>query len=394
MRTPTETAGLAARVAARAVARTAERLVAPRHPIVERRSDRLGAVPGTLPARREDVSTAVVTAFHYTADAAEEHDGLTAEEARVLADKPGVTWINVDGVEDTETVGAFGEAFGLHPLTIEDVAHPTQRPKLDVYPDRVIVFIRSVRATDAAPEAAYCDAGAAVAGHTIEQIALVLGPGFVLSFQEDVGDVFDAVRDRIRSGAGRIRRLGPDYLLASLLDLVVDHTFITLERMGDATETLEAQALDDPEPRVQAAIVRLRREVSVLRRAVWPLRDVLSGLSRDDTPLVTDETVPYIRDVQDHLVQAVEVLESLREILASLADLYLSALGTRQNEVMKALTVVGSIFLPLTFMTGLYGMNFDNMPELHTRYGYFVLLAVMALVSTGTLSYFRYRDWL
>ncbi len=322
MRTPTEAAGLAARIAARTVARTAERLVAPRHPIVERRSDRLGASPGSLPDMRPDAPPAVVTAFCYTADTAEEHSGLTAREARALADRPGVTWINVDGIADTETVGAFGEAFGLHPLAIEDIAHPTQRPKLDLYPERVLVFIRSVRATEAEPEDAYCDAGAAVAGHTIEQIALVLGPGFVLSFQEDIGDVFDAVRDRLRSGAGRVRRLGPDYLLASLLDLVVDHTFITLERMGDATETLEAQALDDPEPRVQAAIVRLRREVSVLRRAVWPLRDVLSSLSRDDTPLITDETVPYIRDVQDHLVQAVEVLESLREILSSLADLY------------------------------------------------------------------------
>ena len=341
---------------------------------------------GTRPAR--------VTAFHYSPDELEERTGLTAAEARALADCPGVTWINVDGVDDVDTVAAFGDAFGLHPLAVEDIVRTNQRPSLSVYPERVVVVLRSVEALDVPPDLAYCDAGSQTPGHRIEQISFVLAPGVVLSFQEDEGDVFGPVRHRIRAGGGRIRTMGADYLLAALIDVVVDQSFVTLERIGDATETLESLALDSPEPRVQAAISRLRREVSLLRRALWPLREVLSGLARDDTPVVTPDVVPFLRDAQDHLVQAVEVLESLREILASLADLYLSALGTRQNEVMKALTVVGSIFLPLTFLTGLYGMNFDDMPELHWHDGYPALLAVMALTTVGTLAYFRHRGWI
>ena len=369
-------------------------LARPVRPLVERRSHTVGLSPGQLLPPPPDAQPPRVTAFRYTSDAVEEAEGLTPAEARALADAPGVTWINVDGVRDTAAVAAFGEAFGLHPLVVEDIVRTSGRPHMEVYPDLVFVVVRSVQETSASPEAAYCEPGANVHGHTIEQISFALGPGFVLSFQEDVGDVFDAVRNRIRAGGGRVRGLGADYLLSALLDLVVDHTFVTLERMGDAAETLEARALDDPEPSVQAAISGLRREVAVLRRAMWPLREVLSGLGRDDTPLVLPETRPFLRDAYEHLVQAVEVLESLRDVLASVADLYLSSVGTRQNEVMKALTVVGAIFLPLTFLTGLYGMNFDNIPELHAHNGYFWLLGAMALVTAGTLGYFRHRDWL
>ena len=371
-----------------------------RGPLVERHSDAMGLPQGTLPLTAAGVAPPLVTAFRYGPDHVEEARGLSPAEARALADRPGVTWINVDGVADTGLIAAYGEAFGLHPLAVEDIARTNQRPKLEVFPDRVVVVTRSVRATDATPEQAYCTADAdGGPGHIIEQISFVLGPGFVLAFQEDEGDVFDVVRERIRTGAGRIRGLGADYLLAALLDLVVDHTFVTLERMGDATETLEMLALDDPEPSVQAAISGLRREVAVLRRAVWPLRDVLSGLTRDDTPLVAPETVPFLRDAQDHLVQAVEVLESLREILASLADLYLSAVGLRQNEVMKVLTVISTVFLPLTFIAGVYGMNFNpdaspfNMPELRWVYGYPFALALMLVVAVGLMLFFRRRGW-
>ena len=368
-----------------------------RGPLVERHSDSMGLSQGALPPTPAGTAAPLVTAFRYGPDHVEECAGLSPAAARALANRPGVTWINVDSVADTDMIAAYGEAFGLHPLTVEDIARTNQRPKLDLYPDRVVVVVRSVRATDATPEEAYCAAG--TPGHITEQISFVLGPGFVLSFQEDEGDVFDVVRARIRTGAGRVRRLGADYLLAALLDLVVDHTFVTLERMGDATETLEALALDSPAPSVQAAISRLRREVAVLRRAVWPLRDVLAALTRDETPLIAADTRPFLRDAQDHLIQAVEVLESLREILASLHDLYLSAVGTRQNEVMKVLTIISTIFLPLTFIAGVYGMNFDpdasplNMPELRWVYGYPFSLALMLAVAVGMIAYFRRKGW-
>ncbi|HEX8386368.1 MAG TPA: CorA family divalent cation transporter, partial [Rubricoccaceae bacterium] len=254
--------------------------------LVERRSHTVGLPPGSLPAPAEGAPPPRVTAFQYGPDLLEEAEGLSAAEARAFADRPGVAWINVDGVTDTAAIAAFGEAFGLHPLAVEDVVRTTQRPKMEVYGDHVFVVVRSVRTTEATPEDAYCADDDAEEGHVIEQISFVLGPDFVLSFQEDEGDVFDALRERIRRGAGRVRSAGADYLLSALLDLVVDHTFVTLERMGDATETLEALALDDPDPSVQVAISRLRREVALLRRAMWPLRDVLIGLGREDTPLI------------------------------------------------------------------------------------------------------------
>lgn len=382
--------GQTARAAARL--RSAGRRLRPTR-LVERRSHTAGTAPGVLPVQSAPVAPARVTAFRYDAGQVEEYDAPTAAEARALADAPGVLWVNVDGVQDMATVAAFGEAFGLHPLVTEDLVHTTQRPKLEVYGDQVFVVARMVRATDLDATVAYCDNDPETAGHTIEQVGLVLGDGWVLSFQEEAGDVFDPLRQRLREGVGRVRQAGADYLLYALLDLIVDHTFVTLERVGDAAETLEARALDDPDPGVQAAISGLRREVVLLRRAIWPLREVLAALQREDAPYVEDRTRPYLRDAYDHLVQAVEILESLREVLASVNDLYLSSLGMRQNEVMKVLTVVGTIFLPLGFLTGLYGMNFDLIPELHLRYGYFILLGVMALITVGALAYFRKKGW-
>lgn len=227
-----------------------------------------------------------------------------------------------------------------------------------------------------------------------EQIAFVLGPDYVLSFQERAGDVFGPVRDRLRTCAGRVRQTGPDYLLYALLDLVVDSLFGVLEDLGDAIETLEDGVLAEPTVQLQAQIGAFRREAVLMRRAVWPLREVLAALQRDDIPHVEATTRVYLRDVYDHLIQAVDVIESLRDVLAALFDLYLSAVSTRQNEVMKALTVIGAVFLPLTFLTGLYGMNFDDMPELHARFGYPLLLAAMVAVTAGTLLYFRRRGWL
>jgi len=369
--------------------------------LVERRSHTVGHAPGVLAAHPQDVAPATLHAFRYDADGIEEVETPTPAQARALADGPGVTWLNVVGVADSATVAAVGEAFGLHPLVVEDLVHTGQRPKLEVYADRtdparphVFVAARMVRATDLDPSVAYCDGDPATAGHTIEQVGLVLGPGWVLSFQEEAGDVFEPLRERLRTSTGRARSAGADYLLYALLDLIIDHVFVTLERIGDATETLEGWALDDPRPLVQAALSGLRREVTVLRRAVWPLREVLAALQREGTPYVEASTQPYLRDAYDHLIQSVEILESLREVLGSVSDLYLSSLGMRQNEVMKVLTVVGTIFLPLGFLTGLYGMNFDLIPELHYRDGYFVLLGVMAVIAAGTLVYFRRKGWM
>ncbi|MDX1420930.1 MAG: magnesium/cobalt transporter CorA [Rubricoccaceae bacterium] len=361
--------------------------------LVERRSHLAGLPPGTLaaPASEAPVRPARLHTIHYDADTLTERDDLPVGEARAWADRPGVTWINLDNVRDVEAVGRIGDAFGLHPLVQEDITHPTQRPKLDVHGDQLYIVLKMVEPAEEDPAETY---GAGEPGHELEQVSFVLGPGYVLSFQEDPTDVFEAVRDRLRTHSGKIREVGADYLLYALLDVLVDHYFITLERIGDATEVFEDLVFARPGPEVQEAISALRREIVVLRRAIWPLREVLTGLLRDDTPGVTDRTRVYLKDVYDHLIQAVEILESLRDVLGGLADLYLSALSHRMNEVMKVLTVVGAIFLPLSFLTGLYGMNFAYIPELGYRYGYFVLLGVMTLLTVGSLLYFKRQDWL
>jgi magnesium transporter len=300
-----------------------------------------------------------------------------------------VTWLNLAGTADTATVAAVGEAFGLHPLVLEDIVHAQQRPKVEVFGAHVFVVVQMVSPLPPAD-----GDGAANGGWETEQVSFVLGPGLLLSFQPDATDVFDPVRERLRSTAGRVRARGADYLLYALLDLVVDSLFGILETVGDRIEDLEDAAVERPSSGVQVQIAVLRREMSMLRRSVWPLREVLAVLQREDTPHIHATTRPYLRDVYDHIVQVVDVIESLRDVLASTLDLYLSVLSTRQNEVMKVLTVLGTVFLPLTFLTGLYGMNFDHMPELHWRYGYPALLAVMAAVVTGALAYFRRRRWL
>ena len=350
-----------------------------RRRLVESRAASIGRPPGGLPASTGAASQ--ISAFTYTPGTVAEHPAISVGDACRLAGHGGVTWINVDGVADTVTLAALGEAFGIHPLAVEDIAHTNQRPKLEVYGEQVFIVVQMV-------------GGPGNPDRASEQIAFVLGPDYVLSFQERPGDVFGPVRDRLRTGAGRVRQAGPDYLLYSLLDLVVDGLFTVLEDLGDVIESLEDRVLEDPTVKLQAEIGALRREAVLMRRAVWPLREVLAALQRDDVPHVVANTRVYLRDVYDHLIQAVDVIESLRDVLAALFDLYLSAVSTRQNEVMKALTVIGAVFLPLTFLTGLYGMNFDDMPELHARLGYPILLVTMAVVTIGTLLYFRRRGWL
>ena len=381
------------RAEVRALLRGTGRLVTAPVRLVERRSNTLGLPPGTLtmPAADEEVSPARLSAFRFDAETFEEHDEVDVVTARTLADAPGVTWVNLDGIHDVKTVAALGDAFGLHPLVQEDLVSPTQRPKLETYEDHVFVVLKMVRPLDIDAVEAY---GRGDMGHTIEQVALVLGPGYVLSFQEEEGDVFEHIRKRIRTDGGAIRNHEADYLLYAILDVIIDHYFVTLERIGDATELFEDLVFDNPAPRVQEFLSRLRREVIVLRRAIWPLREVLTQLLREDAPGITERTQLYLRDAYDHLVQAVDIIESLRDVLAGLADLYLSALSHKMNEVMKVLTVVGTLFIPLSFLTGLYGMNFAYIPELQYHNSYFILLGVMGLVTVGTLLYFRRKDWL
>ena len=353
----------------------------------------IGQAPGTLRdiSEEERVPTRIDVLRYDGASVAELADVSVAEAAAQRA-QPGVTWIDVVGVRDPDTIRALGEAFGLHPLVLEDLTHTTQRPKIESYDGQLFIVVKMLHAPS---EPGFEHLGAEGAPEIrVEQVGLILGPDYVISVQEVPGDVFEPIRLRIRQAAGRIRHVGADYLAYSLLDLIVDHYFVVMEGIAFHIEAIEEAVLSDPRPELQTEINALRREALFLRRSIWPLREVIASLLRDESPLVTDPTKVYLRDAYDHTIQVVDMIESFRDVLASLVDLYLSSLSHRMNEVMKVLTVIGSIFIPLTFLAGLYGMNFDVMPELHYANAYFVLLGVMAAVALGMLALFRRRGWI
>ena len=354
-----------------------------------------GQAPGTLPTfTEEEREPARLRSFRYDLGTYVERETLTIEEASEKRAKPGVLWVDVVGARDPDAIRALGDAFGLHPLVQEDLINTTQRPKLEAYSDsarcedHLFIVVKMLHAPGAEGTAAV-DSSEVV----VEQVGLVIGHGYVLSFQEHEGDVFEPVRERVRQGS-RIREFGPDYLAYALLDVIVDHYFSVVEELGDRIESIEEEVLEDPQPEVQHEINGLRREVIFLRRQIWPLREVLSALMREESPLIEERTKVYLRDVYDHTIQVVDAIESFRDVVSSLVDLYLSALSHRMNEVMKVLTVIGSIFIPLSFLTGLYGMNFEYIPELQAHYGYFVFLGVIGALFVGMLGYFRYRGWL
>ncbi len=349
---------------------------------------RVGQVPGELPEMSEDEHVAArLSVVHYGEDHLEEIAEATVEEAAARSRADGVTWIDVVGVRDMGTIRALGEAFGLHPLVQEDLVNTTQRPKIETYDEQLFIIAKMLHLAD-------LDGDGVRDEVRVEQLGIVLGPGYVLSVQEFEGDVFEPVRERIRSSAGRIRSVGADYLAYALLDLTIDHYFVVIEGIGEHIEMLEEVVLNDPRPEVQTEINDLRREAIFLRRSIWPLREVLSALLRDESPLVEDRTKLFLRDAYDHTIQVVDLIESFRDVLASLVDLYLSSLSHKMNEVMKVLTVIGSIFIPLSFLTGLYGMNFEYIPELQAHNGYFYFLGAIGVLLVGMLVYFKRKGWM
>ena len=291
-----------------------------------------------------------------------------------------VTWIDIQGTGDVTVLRQLGERFGLHPLALEDVVNAPQRPKIEDYNHHVLIITRMVRLDDA---------GELV----LEQVGLVVGPDYVLSFQEQYGDVLDPVRVRIGEGLGPIRSAGADYLAYALLDTIIDGYYPVLEGLGERIETMEIEALA-ARTGMSKQIHDLKRQLLVVRRAIWPQRDVVNTLLRGESPLVLKETLLFYRDTYDHAAQAVDVLDSHRELVNGLLSIHLSAASNRTNEVMKVLTIMASIFIPLTFLAGVYGMNFEMMPELHTPWGYPALLGAMFLLALLMLFYFRRKRWI
>lgn len=342
-----------------------------------------GAPPGTL-LGDPDATTTAVNIIRFNADTFAE-ERIDDVRGIPLPEDDGLTlWVDVVGLGDIALIERIGERFGFHSLALEDVVNVHERPKMEAHDDHLYVVLRMV---------------AAEPGTQTEQVSIFLSAGLVLTFQERPGDCFEPVRDRLRRGKGRIRALQPDYLFYALIDAVVDRYYPWLESCGGSLEQLEDDVLADPHPRHIERLHALKRELLAVRRAVWPARDVLSALMREETPFIADTTRVYLRDAYDHSVQLIDIVETYHEISSGLIEGYLSSLSAKMNEVMKVLTIMATVFLPLTFITGLYGMNFDrasafNMPELGWRFGYFFSLAAMFLSAVGLLYYFWRKGWL
>lgn len=347
------------------------------------KSIRAGLPPGTLVhIGKERTEKVRITVFDYKEDSLEEKTVPSIEETFPFRDKPTVTWINVDGIHDMEVIQKVGKHFGLHPLVLEDIVNTGQRPKLEDYEKQLFIVVKMLTYDENKRET------------NSEQVSFILGSNFVISFQEAPGDVFDPVRERIRNGKGRIRKMGADYLAYALIDAIVDNYFIILEKLGERIEDLETELVTDPDQDTVGAIHRLKREMIYLRKSVWPLREVVSGLERSECQLIRDPTRPFLRDVYDHTIQVIDTMETYRDMLSGMLDLYLSTISNRMNSVMKVLTIIATIFIPLTFIAGIYGMNFEFMPELHWRWGYPAILAIMFLIGIAMLFFFRKKKWL
>jgi magnesium transporter len=346
-------------------------------------SQKVGLTPGSAihvgsPTDRKPT----ISLLSYDTEGFEERDLGSVDELPEMGTSPQVRWINIDGVHDIALIESLGERMGLHPLVVEDIAHTGQRPKLEEYDGYVYFVLRMLRWDRERDEA------------EDEQVSLILGSGWVLSLQERPGDVFEPLRNRLRTGRGRVRQLGADYLVYALIDAVVDHYFALLERLGDLVEDMGEGLTQDPQPEAAETIRRLKRELLFVRKAVWPLREVLNILQRDESPLIERETRVFLRDAYDHVIQVIDTIETYRDMIAGQLDVYMSSVSNRMNEVMKVLTMIATIFIPLSFLAGLYGMNFVNMPELGWRYGYYGLLGVMASVALGMIVYFHRKRWL
>jgi magnesium transporter len=350
---------------------------------VRSHSKKAGLAPGTLVhVGEKKVESVAISVIDYDEQQVTEKPVGSIEECLPFKQTPTVTWVNIDGLHEVQVIEKLGKAFDLHPLILEDVLSTGQRPKFEDYENCAFVVLRML---------SYRDEEAMVES---EQVSLVLGSNFVISFQERVGDVFDPVRDRIRNGKGRVRKMGADYLMYSLLDAIVDSYFGILEKVGDRIEGLEDELISDPDERTLHQIYALKREMISLRRSIWPLRELVNGIQRSDSALVSESTNVYLRDVYDHTIQIIDTIESLRDIVSGMLDTYLSSISNRMNAVMKVLTIIATIFIPLTFVAGIYGMNFDWMPELHWRWGYPAVWLLMLAITALMVKYFRRKKWL
>ena len=349
----------------------------------ERKTKKVGLVPGSVVfTGNQKVEKVFIHYLQYDAQGLKEktldnHDTITFHQSA----ENQVDWYDLRGLHDTHLIEQLGKTFNIHPLVLEDIADVNQRPKFEEYLKGNFIILRALAFDKTTLEV------------KTEQVGVYFSKGLLISFQENDSDLFAAVRKRVLSGRGKVRLRGTDYLAYALVDNVVDHYYVILDQLEEVIESLEEKLLETPDHTIKGKIHHLKKELLTVRKSISPLREAISRFSKSDSPFIEDHSTVFVRDLYDHTVQVMDMVETYRDMLNGLQDLYLSEISFKMNQVMQVLTVITTIFVPLSFLTGLYGMNFDHIPELHYRYGYFVLLAVMFALSLGLLYYFRRKEW-
>lgn len=349
---------------------------------IKKSSKKAGLPPGSLVHIGErKTEKPRITIIDYDKAQFQEEEVENIEECFPFKDTPTVTWINIDGLHQIEIIEKMGRHFNLHSLVLEDIVNTGQRPKMEDFEDYIFIVLKMLYYDKEDDET------------RAEQVSLILGSNFVISFQEQGGDVFNPIRERIKATNGRIRKMGADYLAYTLMDTIVDNYFVILERLGERIEDIEEDLVMNPTLETLQEIHRLKREMVFLRKSIWPLREVVSGLERGESALIKEKTFIYLRDVYDHTIRVIETVETFRDMVSAIFDIYISSISNKMNEVMKVLTIIATIFIPLTFLAGIYGMNFRYMPELEWPWGYPVALIVMMAVGISMIVYFKRKKW-
>jgi len=357
--------------------------------LIKKSSHKAGSKPGTLMfVGEQKTERPRISIIDFSETEFREMEVESVEQCFPYRDTETITWIDVVGLHDVTVISRIGEHFGLHPLVMEDIVHTGQRPKAEETGDFFYIVLKMIY--DSGDNGEYSS----------EQVSILFGKNVVISFQEKEGDVFNAVRERIRTTIPRVRFMGADYLAYSLIDAIVDNYFIVLEKIAEHIEDLEDDLVAQPTPEDLARIQRMKRELILMRKRIWPLRELVGTIERSESKLIHDYTRIYIRDLYEHVIQVIDTVETFREMLTGLLDIYLSSVSNRMNEVMKVLTIIATIFIPLGFLAGVYGMNFNpeagpfNMPELGFEYGYISFWLIALLIGGGLFWFFRKRGWL
>jgi len=345
---------------------------------------RIGLQAGTLGHFSSSKANAKidVSLVDYSPGAFVEKKDASIKDCLACLNNPSITWVNICGIHDPHMIEEVGKKFGLHPLMLEDIMSLGQRSKLDDYKETLYIVARMLT-YDSKKEVA-----------SDEQVSLILGKNYVITFLESNSPIFNPIRERLKQADSRIRQRGADYLYYALIDCLVDNYFVILEKVDGKLEHLEGELFDHPGVETLQTIHQIKREITFLRKSIWPMREVISNFRRIDSPLVQDSTKLYVQDVYDHTIQAIDTIESFRDLTSGMLEIYISNISQRMNEIMKVLTIMATLFVPLTFIASIYGMNFEHIPGLHWEWGYFSVMGFMLILSIGMLAYFRRKGWI